>query len=895
MAVHDVLGAGSADPAGSVAPRCRSRHPERCAARRRLREGSQRRAGGGDRSAGDASTSAGGKLPACSMQTLPPLPRRRRTGMFRGSLLPNLGPRVSDPRDQLQADLAERYVLERELGRGGMATVYLAHDIRHKRSVALKVLHPELANTLGPERFRREIETVARLQHPHILTVHDSGESAGHLWFTMPYVEGESLRDRVRRERQLPIGDALQITREVADALGYAHRQYVIHRDIKPENILLSQSHALVADFGIARAVQTSGGEHLTETGSSVGTPAYMSPEQSMGDSALDGRSDLYSLGCVLYEMLTGEAPYSGASAHAIIAKRLLEPVPVASRLRVTIPPEVDQALQRVLAKAPADRFASAAEFTQALAPPLSSAAPVSTPTLPAALGRTRALRVLAAAALVVLLAGTAWFLKTGGGTPTASPEIGPRSIAVLPFTNLRGDSSDLYLSDGISQEILAALGQVPGLAVAGRSSSFRFRGPNVNAQQAGRELQVASLLSGTIQRTGGAVRVTAELVDVRTGYQLWSNRYDRSFANLFALEDEIAGAILQALSPKLAAGAPGRLVRQETSSAEAHDLALRARALYQQADEPSLQRAVALYQQALKLDSTYAGAWAGLSNAYGQLADQYRAPREMVPLARAAALRAVALDDNLAEGHQALAVVYNAWDWDFAAAAREFRRALALDPGASETHLWYGIHLSMVAMDSAGGAREMKRAAELDPLNPMVPYYWGAAASRAGDYRVALAQAGRLAQLTGTRVYYGTNMTATVYAAMGRWQDCVSASTPDSLAPSAAMDSTILAICLAHLGQRGQALRSVQGLEDAAQRRYVDGVGIADLYFALGDLDRAFAWLQRACDDRSANMTGLRVDFDIPDAARRDPRYAALLARMGLPRTGSPYAMSSD
>jgi serine/threonine-protein kinase len=211
-----------------------------------------------------------------------------------------------------------------------MATDFLAHDLRHDRPVALKVLHPELAATLGPERFQREIKLAARLQHPHILTVHDSGQTTGHLWYTMPYVAGESLRDRLRREGQLPLDDALQLTREVADALGYAHRQGVIHRDIKPENILLSQGHALVADFGIARAVQTSGGEHLTETGHSVGTPAYMSPEQSMGDSALDGRSDLYSLGCVLYEMLTGEAPYSGSSAQAIIAKRLMDPVPSA-------------------------------------------------------------------------------------------------------------------------------------------------------------------------------------------------------------------------------------------------------------------------------------------------------------------------------------------------------------------------------------------------------------------------------------------------------------------------------------------------------------------------------------------------------------------------------------
>src|SRR5215210_3555528 len=253
---------------------------------------------------------------------------------------------MADLLEQLQSSLADRYRLERELGRGGMATVYLAHDLRHDRPVALKVLHPELAASLGPERFQREIRTTARLQHPHILPVLDSGEGASQLWYTMPYVEGESLRDRLRREGQLPLEDALRITREVADALEYAHSQNIVHRDIKPENILLSRDHALVADFGVARALQLADGDQLTHTGVAVGTPAYMSPEQAGGASSVDGRSDLYSLGCVLYEMLTGEVPYTGRTPQAVIAKR---------------------ALNRVLAVSPADRFATAPEFAQAL------------------------------------------------------------------------------------------------------------------------------------------------------------------------------------------------------------------------------------------------------------------------------------------------------------------------------------------------------------------------------------------------------------------------------------------------------------------------------------------------------------------------------------------------
>jgi eukaryotic-like serine/threonine-protein kinase len=455
---------------------------------------------------------------------------------------------------ELAAALADRYQLEHELGRGGMATVYLAHDLRHDRPVALKVLHSDLAHALGPERFLREIRFAARLQHPHILTVHDSGDAAGQLWYTMPYIDGESLRDRLRRERQLPIGDALQITREVADALGYAHRQGVIHRDIKPENILLSQGHALVADFGVARAIQTSGGEHLTETGSSVGTPAYMSPEQSMGDSALDGRSDLYSLGCVLYEMLTGEAPYSGISAQAIMAKRLSEPVPHVRTLRDAVPLGLEQALMRVLAKTPTDRFPTAEAFAQALGTDaVSTSEPgltLSTPPVPtsarershaigpahAASDRRRSASrllpyglgvLLALAALVALVLARGSLL--GGGDRSAAPALrnasrpsrqaapeparAAKSVAVLPLVNVGSDPTEEYFSDGMTDELTSALGKIPGLRVAARSSAFTFKGRTADAREVGERLGVATVLEGSVRRANGELR-TGRVLD---------------------------------------------------------------------------------------------------------------------------------------------------------------------------------------------------------------------------------------------------------------------------------------------------------------------------------------------------------------------------------------------
>src|SRR6266550_250821 len=278
-------------------------------------------------------------------------------------------PRLTDPLARLQAALAGRYTIERELGRGGMATVYLAQDRKHHRQVAIKVLEPDLAAALGPERFLREIYTAARLNHPHIVPLHDSGEAEGFLFYVMPYVDGESLRYRLAREKQLPLGDALQIAREVADALSYAHSHDAVHRDITPENILFEAGHAVVTDFGIARAITAAGGEKLTGTGIAVGTPAYMSPEQGAASARVDERSDIYSLGCVLYEMLAGEPPYTGPSAQIVIAKRLTDPVPSVRRLRDTIPPAIDGAVSKALAKAPADRFVTAAQFAEALTP----------------------------------------------------------------------------------------------------------------------------------------------------------------------------------------------------------------------------------------------------------------------------------------------------------------------------------------------------------------------------------------------------------------------------------------------------------------------------------------------------------------------------------------------
>ena len=380
----------------------------------------------------------------------------------------------------LQQALAARYTIERELGRGGNAVVYLARDIKHDRQVALKVLSPELAHAVRTERFLREIQIAAKLTHPHILMLIDSGEAEHFLYYVMPYVAGESLRERLNREKRLRVEDAVRITQDVAEALGYAHAEGVVHRDIKPENILLSAGGAVVADFGIAQALSAAGEQRVTDGGLAVGTPAYMSPEQASDGEAMDGRSDVYSLGCVLYEMLAGHPPYRGDTAQEILARHALDPIP-GRAARPGVPRAVERAIAKALAKVPADRFATAIAFAGALAAPRR--------------------RVAAYVAVGLLVLGGAAVIAQQT-LLRAPPE---QSVAVLPFVNLSGDSTQEYFSDGVTEELINALTQVAGLRVPARTSSFAFKGKNTDIRDIGRRLDVATVLEGSIRRSGAA------------------------------------------------------------------------------------------------------------------------------------------------------------------------------------------------------------------------------------------------------------------------------------------------------------------------------------------------------------------------------------------------------
>jgi len=589
---------------------------------------------------------------------------------------------MTDVRDPLQTALTDRYRIEREIGRGGMATVYLAQDLKHARSVAVKVLHPHLAANLGPERFLREIQIAARLQHPHIVPLYDSGQAGGLLYYVMPYVEGESLRQRLQREKQLPLDDALALARAVAAALDYAHRHQVVHRDIKPENVMLHEGEAMVTDFGIAKAVTAAADTSLTQTGTAVGTPAYMSPEQAAGEAELDGRSDVYSLGCVLYEMLGGRTPFTGPTAQAIIAQTFTTPVPPLRSVRDTVPDWIEQPVMKALAKAPAERFATPAQFAQALVAPAGTATPP-------------------------------------GSSPAASAV---KSIAVLPFVNMSADPENEYFTDGIAEEIINALTKIQALRVASRTSAFAFKGKNEDIGDIGRKLKVATILEGSVRKAGNRLRVTAQLVNVADGYHLWSERYDRELEDVFAIQDEIAGNIVKALRVVLSEDEKRAIEKVPTANVQAYDYYLRGRQFFHQWRRKGVEYARRMFERAIEIDPNYALAHAGIADCCSFIYTYWDASAAHLEQADAASRKAIELDPELAEVHTSRGLAL-AFAKRHEEADKEFQAAIRLNPKLFEAHYFYA-RARVQQGKLAEAAQSFEEACRLRPDDYQAPTF---------------------------------------------------------------------------------------------------------------------------------------------------------------------------
>ena len=622
---------------------------------------------------------------------------------------------------KLVASLSDRYRIERELGQGGMATVYLAEDLKHARRVAIKVLRPELGAIIGGERFLSEIRTTAGLQHPHILGLIDSGIVDELLYYVMPFIEGETLRARLDREKQLPVDDAVRLTREVASALEFAHRRGIVHRDIKPENILLQDGQALVADFGIALAA-SSAGSRMTQTGMSLGTPAYMSPEQAMGERDIGPRSDVYALGAMTYEMLTGEPPFTGPTSQAIIARLLTEQPRAMRPVRPNVSPAVEAAILTALQKLPADRFASAKEFADALGTRDTYAATAVTdatrlPAHPPARGR--AIALVSAVALIAVAA--AYFATRSRRAGVATPSDRLRTIAVLPFRNISQDTAQQYFSAGMTEEIATQLARVGALHVLGRAATTQYEGQADRLKRMGDELGVGSVVEGSVRLAGNQVRIGVELTDVRTGQTLWSEQYDRKIDDVFAVQGDVARNVATALQATLTPAEMGRVGHVVTKNTEAYQLYLRALS-----ERPFLRAGnvaqAALLHQAIQLDTAFAAAYAMLARTW--MFRGVAGEPSFIDSGFVAARKAIALDPEEAMGYFALGDLLSSRQ-KLSDARRSYLKALELTPGhigamADLANVYVALGRFDEALDWA------LRAQQLDPNHPHAPYHTG-------------------------------------------------------------------------------------------------------------------------------------------------------------------------
>jgi serine/threonine protein kinase len=735
------------------------------------------------------------------------------------------------------------YTVVSMLGAGGMGCVYRATDTALGRDVALKVLPANVASDPDRlDRFRREARALASLNHPHIVTVYSVEHIDGIHFLTMELVSGRSL-DRVIAGHPLPPDRVVQIGRVIADALSAAHERGIVHRDLKPANVILSESGQIkVLDFGLAKVQPARGVEpdaatySPTVAGVVLGTPGYMSPEQLTGVEDVDHRTDIFSLGILLYEMATGARPFKGQSSADVAASILRDmPRPVSDSIPAA-PAELVKAIARCLEKNAASRFGSMADLRDALE----------------------------------------------GKVPAVVDEM--PSVAVLPFQNLSTDPDNEFFGDGLAEEILNALAQIDGLRVAARTSAFSFKGKQTEIGEIGSRLKVATVLEGSVRRSSNRIRVTAQLIDVATGFQRWSERYDRQMADIFDVQDEIARAIAEKLKVTLKGGESSRLVKRATKNLEAYELHLRGRALLFKRGK-AIAEAAECFRRAVDLDRGFAAAWAGLADAY--TVDGYfgnAPPGQTMPKALTAARRSIQLDPELAEGYCSLAMGLLLWERDYAGADRAFRRCLELNPQYTQGRYWHAVfNLQWLQGRMAEGVAEARRAFEEDPLSAY-------AASLVG---VAYATTGQTAEgieacRTGTLRDPGALVTHWIHGLVARWHGALAESITafqKAAEVSGRHPYTLSHCALAHAdsGNMAEAREIHEELTALAARKYVPCSTLMISAIAVRDMDLAIDMALQACDEREPILIVMAQHFPDTQRIRDDPRFAEVLRRLGL------------
>jgi eukaryotic-like serine/threonine-protein kinase len=764
---------------------------------------------------------------------------------------------TTELREQLQATLGRGYTLERELPGGGMSRVFVAEERALGRRVVVKILPPEMARDVSLERFHREIHLAAGLLHPHIIPLLSAGDADGLPYYTMPFIVGESLRLRLAREGRLGLEDAVRLTREVATALDYAHRQGIVHRDIKPENILLHDGHALVTDFGIARAISRSMPvSTLTTVGVTLGTPLYMSPEQGDPDREIDGRSDIYSLGCVLYEMLVGEPPFRGRTGAAIVVRHLRDPVPRPSALRPEVPETLDDVVARTLAKEPANRFASGGDLARAL----DQAVPAGRPAVTSFVRSSEA--------------------AEAGWTSSSIAADSRRFVAVLPFENMSADPENEYFSDGVHEEIIAQLSKIRGLKVISRSSVMRYKKSQQPAREIGNALGVSHLLAGSVRRAGHRVRISAQLTDSDTDETVWAETYDRQMDDIFAIQSEVAEQIAARMETRVTTGERSRLNRKPTDDVEAYNLYLLGRHHYNKVTPADFTKAVDYYRAAIARDPKFGRAYAALADAQFYAGAGYWGvrPHDTYPEAYAAAKRALELDPSLAEAYGSVGMFRGWYDYDWNGCEAALARAVELNPSGAMLHVLFAMQLAAEGrFDEALAMRDM--ACRLDPAAMVVRgnASWILYLTRRMDQ--ALADGRSLRHLDPS----------SAYGAFSHGLICAQAGQPDE-AIAAFRDGVILSgrgslylVMLAYalaVGRQPDEARATLAEVEGRTAEFIWPMGLAFAYAHLGETDTALDHLERAYEERVGwmNLIGREPALDI---LRGHPRFEAIARRI--------------
>ncbi len=742
--------------------------------------------------------------------------------------------------------IISHYKVLSKLGEGGMGVVYKAEDTKLKRTVALKFLHPDLTrDTQAKARFIHEAQAASALQHNNICTIHEIDETKdGRLFIAMDCYEGDTLKEKIAKD-PLTTEEALDIACQAAAGLSKAHEAGMVHRDIKPANVLITRDGLVkIVDFGLAKL---SGRTRLTRTGTSAGTVCYMSPEQLRG-ADVDHRSDIWALGVVLYEMITGEVPFRGDCEQAMSYSIVNEaPRPIRS-LRPDVPEEMERLIEKTLSKDPSERYQSSTELIDAL-------------------HRLKARS------------------QSSAMDACRRDAKGGPSIAVLPFVNMSADPENEYFSDGLAEDLINALTKIRDLRVAARTSAFSFKGAKTDVREIGRKLNVETVMEGSVRKVGDRLRVTAQLINVADGYHLWSEQYDRTMKDIFAIQDEITTAIVRELKMQLVPEERSVCITPQTDNLDAYTLYLKGRYLWNRRTVAALESSIPCFQQAVQGDPDYALAHVGLADAYILLAySSYGVmnPRLAYPKAKEAALKALEIDETLAEAHTSLAMIRCSYDWDWGAAEREFKQAIALNPNYAWAHHWYAIQLAQMGRH-AEAELEIRTARQLDPFSLIVNAVAGLLLFLRGEYDRAVSDLQDTLKLEPNfwhaQLYLGYG-----YFAKGLHEkaiECVERATV--LSGHATYPASMLGSFHALSGNVTKATEILHQLEERAKESYVPPFYFSNIYYGLGDLDATFSCIERALQDHDPAVLFFKNWPLISERFRSDPRFVKMLKRIGL------------